>query len=139
MVTFSAKAAVSSSVFQYGIFCPLSTAEVQMLCKHKVGSSNLSVGTNILGIMKTIICWYDSEVIGVQFFVVPGDQRDLENHYIGTYEADNPEYNERVSRLQYMILKADGTYLQEPFQYFPHYEMYEKESTVVVITAGIVL
>lgn len=89
--------------------------------------------------MKTIICWYDSEVIGTQFFVVPGDNHDLNGHYIGTYEEDDPEYNERVSRLQHMILKPDGTYLQEPLQYFPHYEMYEKESTVVVITAGIVL
>lgn len=88
--------------------------------------------------MKTIICWYDSEVIGTQFFVVPGDNRDLEGHYIGTYEADNPDYNERVSRLQHMILKPDGTYFHEPFRYFPHYELYEKESTVVVITAGIV-
>ena len=88
--------------------------------------------------MKTIICWYDSEIIGTQFFVVPGDQRDLEHHYIGTYEDENPDYNERVSRLSYMILKEDGTYVHEPFRYFPHYELYEKESTVVVITAGIV-
>ena len=109
-----------------------------MLCKHKVGSSNLSVGTNILGIMKTIICWYDSEIIGTQFFVVPGDNRDLEHHYINTYEDNNPEYNERVSRLKHMILRSDGTYVHEPFVYFPHWEFYEKESTVVVITAGIV-
>jgi hypothetical protein len=88
--------------------------------------------------MKTIICWYDSEVIGTQFFVVPGDQRDLEGHYIGTYEDNNPEYNEGVSRLSYMILKDDGTYVHEPFKYFPHYELYENGSSVVVITAGII-
>ena len=88
--------------------------------------------------MKTIICWYDSELLGTQFFVVPGDQRDLDNHYIGT-DDDDEGYAERVSRLRYMILREDGNYIHEPFQHFPHYEMYEKESTVVVISAGIVL
>jgi len=88
--------------------------------------------------MKTIICWYDSELIGTQFFVVPGDQRDLACHYIGTHEDDNPEYNERVSRLTYMILREDGTYLHEPLKHFPHHEFYEAGHGVVVITAGIV-
>ena len=88
--------------------------------------------------MKTIICWYDSDVIGTQFFVVPGDNRELEGHYIGTHMSDDPEYNERVSLLSYIILKADGTYVHEPLQYFPHYEFYENAHSVVVITAGIV-
>jgi hypothetical protein len=88
--------------------------------------------------MKTIICWYDSEVIGTQFFVVPGDNNDLDGHYLGTYEDDDLDYNERVSRLNHIILKHDGTYVHEPLQYFPCYEFHENPRDVVVITAGII-